>query len=245
MAQRRQLHDRFFKQAKAEGYAARSAYKLKEIQEKFRVLRKGTAVLDLGCAPGSWLQVAGELVKPGEGGIVVGIDLQEVTARLGPGTITMRGDIFATPAEVFLHHLHGPDSGAADGVKGGAETAKRKFDAVISDMAPSTTGHGDEFLSERLCRRVMDLLPALLAPGGAAVMKVLEGEPFPALLKDVKSAFRSGAAFKPQSSRDVSREIFIVALGYKGAGERGNNGGTDGAGEGAGQSAAGRKRGWT
>lgn len=195
MAQRRILHDEFFKKAKAEGYLARSAYKLKEIQERHRILRSGMKVVDLGCAPGSWLQVASEIVGPK--GIVIGIDLQEVRPGLAPNIRTFVGDIFKTDAAALL-----PDPAA-------------KFDAVISDMAPNTTGHGDDALSIRLCRRVLELLPALLAPGGACAMKVLEGGGYPELLRDCQRLFSKAKGLKPKASRDLSREIFIVAEGYR------------------------------
>lgn len=195
MAQRRILHDEFFKKAKAEGYLARSAYKLKEIQERHRILRSGMKVVDLGCAPGSWLQVASEIVGPK--GIVIGIDLQEVRPGLAPNIRTLAGDIFKTDAAALL-----PDPSA-------------KFDAVISDMAPNTTGHGDDALSIRLCRRVLELLPALLAPGGACAMKVLEGGGYPELLRDCQRLFSKAKGLKPKASRDLSREIFIVAEGYR------------------------------
>lgn len=194
MPQPRKLHDRFFKQAKAEGYLARSAYKLLEIQEKKRVLRRGDRVLDLGCAPGSWMQVAAEAVGPA--GVVVGVDLQEVPHRFGGHVHTLVADAFAVEPGVLT-----------------GESA-RPFDVVLSDMAPSTTGHGDDLLSERLCRRVLALAGSVLRPGGNLVMKVLEGGEFPALLRDCKVLFRECGATKPEASRDASREIFIVALGY-------------------------------
>ncbi|MBY0113272.1 MAG: RlmE family RNA methyltransferase [Phycisphaerales bacterium] len=195
MAQRRILHDEFFKKAKAEGYLARSAYKLKEIQERHRILRSGMKVVDLGCAPGSWLQVASEIVGPK--GLVIGIDLQEVRPGLAENVHTIVGDIFKTDAAALLLD---PDA---------------KFNAVISDMAPSTTGHGDDAISVRLCRRVLELLPAMLAPGGSCVMKVLEGGGYPELLKDCQRLFAKAKGLKPKASRDLSREIFIVAEGYK------------------------------
>lgn len=83
-------------------------------------------------------------------------------------------------------------------------------------MAPSTTGHGDDFLSVRLCRRVLELLPSVLARGGNVLMKVLEGEEFPALLKETKALFKEAGATKPAASRDVSREIFIYGIGFGG-----------------------------
>jgi 23S rRNA (uridine2552-2'-O)-methyltransferase len=194
MPQPRKLHDKFFKQAKAEGYAARSAYKLIEINDKKRLIRAGGRVLDLGCAPGSWLQVVERIV--GLRGAVVGIDLQQVDLRFGPNVHVLQADAFMI------------DAAQLTGLAGGL------FDVVISDMAPSTTGHGDDFLSVRLCRRVLELLPRVLKPGGGLVMKVLEGAEFPQLLKDTKQVFREAGATKPAASRDVSREIFIAGSGY-------------------------------
>jgi 23S rRNA (uridine2552-2'-O)-methyltransferase len=194
MPQPRKLHDKFFKQAKAEGYVARSAYKLIEINEKKRLIRRGAKVLDLGCAPGSWLQVVEEIV--GARGAAVGVDLQRVDLSFGPNVHVLQADAFTIDPEQLT------------GLTGGL------FDAVISDMAPNTTGHGDDFLSVRLCRRVLELLPRVLRPGGAVLMKVLEGEEFPRLLRETKRLFRDAGATKPAASRDVSREIFIVGSGY-------------------------------
>lgn len=191
---RRVLHDAFFKKAKAEGYVARSAYKLTEIQEKRALIRRGDRVLDLGCAPGSWMQVAEELT--GERGVVVGVDLQEVRHVFGPTVHTIVGDAFAL------------DPGVLRGASG------NRFDVLLSDMAPSTTGHGDDHLSVRLCRRVLELAPAVLRKGGTLCMKVLEGEEFPALLKECRGVFRECGASKPAASREVSREIFIWATGF-------------------------------
>ncbi len=194
--QRRQLHDEFFKRAKDEGYLARSAYKLIEITEKKWLIKRGDAVLDLGCAPGSWLQVAEKMVGPE--GVVVGIDLSDVRHRFGDNVHVVKGDIYQTPPEVLIGGMGMP------------------FDVVMSDMAPSTSGHGDDFLSVRLCRRMIDLLPHLLRRGGHTLMKVLEGEEFPTLLREVKALFADAGGMKPKASRDVSREMFIWGKGYKG-----------------------------
>lgn len=199
MAKPRTLHDEFFLKAKAEGYAARSAYKLLEIQERKRLIRRGDAVLDLGCAPGSWLQVAAELVT--SKGVVVGIDLTPVTIELPEHVETLVGDAFKSDASVLLL---GDDT--------------RRFDVVMSDMAPSTSGHGDDFLSARLCERVLDLCPSVLRPGGSMVMKILEGEPTPDVIKRAKTMFKEAGTTKPKASRDVSREIFIWGVGYEPAG---------------------------
>jgi 23S rRNA (uridine2552-2'-O)-methyltransferase len=202
MPQPRKLHDAYFKKAKAEGYLARSAYKLKEIQERKQIIRVGDAVLDLGCAPGSWMQVASELVGPA--GRVVGIDLQDVAAGMPPNVSSMVGDIFKASSQDFL--------GAAGFAPGDLSVG---FDVVLSDMAPNTTGHGDDLLSARLCRRVLELLPPLLRPGGYLAMKIFEGGDYPAVLNETKALFREARGFKPQASRDVSRELYIVGHSYR------------------------------
>jgi 23S rRNA (uridine2552-2'-O)-methyltransferase len=199
MAQRK-LHDEFFKKAKAEGYLARSAYKLQEINERKKLFGRGARVLDLGCAPGAWLQIAAEVVGPR--GAVVGIDLKEVRESIAPNVRTIVGDIYKTPAAQLT------------------ELGGGLFDAVVSDMAPDTTGHGDHFLSVRLCRRVLELLPGLLKPGGNFTMKVFEGEEYPELLRETGRLFREAKGFKPKASRDVSREMYIVAHGYRGDGAK-------------------------
>jgi 23S rRNA (uridine2552-2'-O)-methyltransferase len=209
MPQPRKLHDEYFLKAKAEGYAARSAYKLLEIQEKRRLIHRGDYVVDLGCAPGSWLQVASELVNPrgtGGGGRVVGIDLQRVEISVPSNVIAIVGDAFKTDAAALLSHV--------------ADARRDRFDVVLSDMAPNTSGHGDDFLSARLCERVLDLCPALLRPGGNLLMKILEGEPTPDVIKRTKSMFREAGTTKPKASRDVSREIFIWGKGFEPAGVR-------------------------
>ncbi len=205
----RVLHDEFFLKAKAQGYLARSAYKLLEIQERFRILRAGDRVLDLGCAPGSWMQVTEKVVGPR--GVVVGIDLSDVDPRpagnfkgFGGRVAFLRGDAFQAETSELL--------ALAAKVEGkGDEPGPRLFDVVLSDMAPNTSGHGDDLLSARLCRRVLEVAGQALRPGGNLAMKVLEGGEKPALLREARAMFAKVAGFKPRSSRDVSREMFIVA----------------------------------
>lgn len=194
---RRVLHDRFFKQAKAEGYLARSAYKLQQIQDAKRLMRKGCRVLDLGCAPGAWLQVASACVGPR--GSVVGIDLKPVDAPLPSNVAHTVGDIEQTDP-VTLTAMGLPPGGL--------------FDVVLSDMAPNTTGHGDDLVSARLCERVLDILPGLLKPGGNLAMKIFEGSEYPRLLRAVQQQFGTGKGFKPEASREVSREMYLIGLGY-------------------------------
>jgi 23S rRNA (uridine2552-2'-O)-methyltransferase len=200
MPQPRKLHDRFFKQAKAEGYAARSAFKLLEIQERLGLIRGTDRVLDLGCAPGSWLQVLDRNLGPR--GKVVGIDLSPVEVELSERVRTMEGDITTVSAGALL--------------KLAGLRERDRFDVVVSDMAPSTSGHGDDFLSARLCERVLDLCPSLLKRGGNLIMKILEGEPTPAVIARTKRVFDEAGTTKPEASRDLSREIFIWGRGYRG-----------------------------
>jgi 23S rRNA (uridine2552-2'-O)-methyltransferase len=212
MPQPRKLHDKFFRQAKAEGYLARSAYKLKEIDERHRLLRPGDRVLDLGCAPGSWLQVASELV--GATGVVVGIDLLETNPAaatwgesVGGGKVLPElGDAFAADPRHLLGHIRNDLNPG------------RLFDVVLSDMAPNTSGHGDDLLSARLCRRVLELLPAVLRPGGHMTMKIFEGAEYPAVIRETQGMFAKAKGFKPHACRDVSRETYIVAQGFRASG---------------------------
>tara|TARA_A100000171_G_scaffold51731_1_gene67018 strand:+ start:4988 stop:5647 length:660 start_codon:yes stop_codon:yes gene_type:complete len=195
MAQKRKLQDKYFRMAKREGYLARSAYKLLEINKRRKLIRKGDRVLDLGCAPGSWMQVAEKII--GEEGTLVGIDLKPVSGDFGPNARTIVGDFTKTTAAELL---------------GGEEVL---FDVVISDMAPSTTGHGDHFFSERLCQEIIDALPDLLKPRGTCTMKVLEGETFPDLMRRMKHVFRVAGAIKPDACRDVSRETYVYGIGFR------------------------------
>lgn len=192
---KRVLHDRYFKQAKREGYLARSAYKLMEIDDRRRIIPRAGKVLDLGCAPGSWLQVLSERI--GDKGRVVGIDLKRVTEPMPETVRTITGDFTAIdPAELI----------GEDGAL---------FDAVFSDMAPDTSGHGDDFLSARLCQAIVDRLPVLLRKGGSCVMKVLEGGGTPELIKRCKGCFVEAKPYKPDATREVSREIYIVCKKYR------------------------------
>lgn len=198
VARKRELHDPYFLKAKAEGYVARSAYKLLEIQERHRLIRKGYRVLDLGCAPGSWLQVALKLVGPG--GRVAGVDLQPVTIPHAENLVTAVGDVFSMTPDDCLDLLGGP------------------ADVVLSDMAPSTTGDpgGDHYKSVAICRRVLELLPSVLVAGGHLAMKVFEGGEYPQLLRESQRHFRFCKGLKPDATRDVSREMFIIGERYAG-----------------------------
>lgn len=198
---RRQIDDAYSKRARREGYAARSAYKLLQIQEKWKIIQPGDRVLDLGCAPGSWLQVAAKLTGPK--GAVAGVDLQRVKVSAGANVRTIEGDAFDLPPEELLALAGlGPDD---------------RFDVLLSDMAPRTSGdpRSDSFLSIRLAEGVLDLARALLKPWGPMVVKVFEGEAYPEFLQTAARSFKTAKGFRPKATRDVSREMFVIARGFQ------------------------------
>ncbi|HRP62555.1 MAG TPA: RlmE family RNA methyltransferase [Phycisphaerales bacterium] len=193
----REVQDHYFRLAKKEGYLSRAAYKLIEIDDRKKLLRKGDRVLDCGAAPGSWLQVASKRVGPK--GLVVGIDLKPIPHRFNDPTVRIiEGDFTTFPPDDLLG------------------TGER-FDVVLSDMAPSTTGQHviDHHLSVRLCQAVLDHCDTLLKPGGKLAMKVFEGEAYPELLARTKAMFEAAKGFKPKASRGESTEIYIVAENFK------------------------------
>jgi 23S rRNA (uridine2552-2'-O)-methyltransferase len=198
----RELHDHYFREAKREGYRSRAAYKLIEIDDRRRVLSRGDRVLDCGAAPGSWLQVAGKRVGPK--GVVVGVDLKPIQPDFQPLT-----NIRLAVGD--LNEMEPADLMALAG------DATRRYDVVISDMAPDTSGvpFSDHHASIRLCERLLDLCPAVLKGGGHLVMKVFEGEAYPELLQRTRSAFEKVKGFKPKASRDSSVEMYVVAHGMR------------------------------
>ncbi len=195
MSGQRELHDHFFKEAKRNGYRSRAAYKLTEIDDKRKVFSKGDAVLDLGAAPGSWLQVASKRV--GKKGVVVGVDLQEINAIDDAQIHTLVCDVNELNPEMMREYL--PNS-------------SQVFDVIMSDMAPKTTGNRtiDHHGSMRLCHRAIDLCATLLKPDGNLVMKLLEGEAYPELLQRAGECFEIAKGFKPKASRAISTELFLV-----------------------------------
>lgn len=202
----RELQDHYFRQAKRDGYFSRAAYKLIEIDDRKRLLHRGDCVLDCGAAPGSWLQVASQRVGPG--GLVVGIDLQSARTPLPENVRFIQGDFTEAQPASLLRLIS---------TRGESDEAPRRFDVVLSDMAPSTTGDpaGDHFRSVRLCEAVLDRCSELLRPGGKLAIKVFEGEAYRGLLQTTQRQFDSVKGFKPAASRSESTEIYIVAAGYR------------------------------
>ena len=195
-APKKQWQDHYTRRAQKEKYPARSVYKLQEMQQKYRIVRKGNRVLDLGCAPGSWLLFAAE--QTGPGGEVIGIDLQKITIKLPTQAQAIQGDI--TDAEY-----------------GWLEKVGREFDVVVSDMAPATTGNRavDAARSYNLCQAALDIALKALKPGGTFVCKIFQGPDFKAFEQDVRNSFKTIKNFKPQSSRKASKELFIIGFEKK------------------------------
>jgi 23S rRNA (uridine2552-2'-O)-methyltransferase len=192
---RRHRHDRFFERAKAEDFAARSVYKLEEIQERHRLLAPRARVLDLGCRPGSWLEYCARLVGPG--GALVGLDRTPLD-RVVPGARIVVGDVLEVAPEVLRGELPA-------------------FDVVLSDMAPDTSGIRslDQSRSEALFERALDLALLLLAPGGHFVGKLFQGPDWQRLIGRVRAAFDRAAVEKPAASRKASIEQYVVGIGRR------------------------------
>jgi 23S rRNA (uridine2552-2'-O)-methyltransferase len=190
----RHLNDPYVRGARRAGYRARAAYKLLEIDRRFGLLNPGRTVLDLGSAPGSWAQVAAE-----HGCGVIGLDLAEVAPIAG--ATMLQGDMFdpATPARLRA---------AAGG----------PVAVVLSDMAASSTGQRavDRLRAEGIGEAVLALLPELLAPGGSAVIKLLRGAES-AVVAEAKRQFARVQLVRPEATRRGSSEVYLVALGFRGA----------------------------
>ncbi len=187
--------DSFTKAAKAQGYPARSVFKLEEIDRRTRLFRGGQRVLDLGAAPGSWSKFAAERV--GANGRVLAIDLSEIRAVMPPQVERVQGDVFALPDEELGRF--GP------------------YDVVLSDMAPATTGtrFADQARSFDLFMRAVDLAEKALKPGGAFVGKLFMGEDFARAKERVRLLFSEVRVLRPEATRSQSYEVFIVGLGRK------------------------------
>jgi len=201
----RQLNDPYVKRAQAEGYRGRAAFKIMEIDDKFRFLVPGARVVDLGCAPGGWCQVAVPRVnalgeKQGKAqGYILGVDLQEIEPIPG----------------CDLYQLDFMEDGADEQVK---EWLGGKADVVMSDMAASSSGHKqtDHLRIIALCEAAAWLAFDILDEGGTFVSKVLAGGAEGELQKLLKQRFTKVANVKPPASRADSSEKFVVATGFKG-----------------------------
>lgn len=197
----RQLNDPYVAAAKTEGWRSRAAYKLIELDEKYKLLKPGMRVVDLGAAPGGWTQVAVKRVKAGDqaGGFVLGVDINPVDPIVG--ATLMQQDFLA----------EGADQKVIDALGG-------KADLVLSDMAAPATGHRqtDHIRIMMLCEAALDFALRVLNPGGAFVAKVLRGGTENELLNTMKRDFRTVRHVKPPASRADSAESYVIATGFRG-----------------------------
>ena len=194
----RQINDPYVAEAKTAGYRSRAAYKLRQLDDKYRFLRAGARVVDLGASPGGWTQVAVQRV--GENGRVVALDLVEIDPV--PGAEFIRGDIQSSEIQDQLREAIGGDA-----------------DIVLSDMAAPATGHAntDHIRVMALAEAAHECACSMLAEGGAFVVKLLIGGADRDLLTALKRDFRRARHVKPPASRSDSREIYLVASGFRGA----------------------------
>ncbi len=197
--------DAFYRRAKREGFRSRAAYKLQELQRAHGVLQPGQRVADLGCWPGGWLQVAAAIV--GASGRVVGVDLAALEPPLNLANVfAIQGDLWEP---IVLQEVLATLGGRAD--------------VLLSDAAPKLTGvrATDRAREEALLEAVEAAVPALLAPGGALLVKLLDCPEAQAFEKRTRSIFEATRRIRPKASRKGTTETYLLARGYAGA-ERGN-----------------------
>jgi 23S rRNA (uridine2552-2'-O)-methyltransferase len=193
----RQGRDPYVKRAQAEGWRSRAAFKLLEIDQKERLLRRGGVVIDLGATPGGWSQVAARAV--GDSGAVIAVDLLAMDPL--PGVNFIQGDF---SDEVVIVSLQ-------------AALGDRPVDLVLSDMAPNISGNWsvDQPRSMHLAELALAAALQLLRPGGTLIVKVFQGEGFEELVRSCRRHFATVRIRKPAASRAESREMYLVAAGFR------------------------------
>lgn len=197
LGDRRKRHDAYFKKAREEGFAARSVFKLEDLDRRFRLLSPGDRVLDLGCRPGSWLQYAQRVVESrGAQGVVVGLDRQPLPTPL-PRARVLVGDVYTITDQELVGDL-------------------MAFDAVLSDMAPDTTGirGTDQARSAALVEEALGRAERLLAPAGVFVAKIFQGPDVAGIRKRMEGRFSEVHLAKPDASRGSSSEVYLVGKGF-------------------------------
>ncbi len=182
--------------AKKEGYKSRASFKLIQLNKKFNLIKKGYTVLDLGAAPGGWIQVASTLV--GDTGLVVGVDLRLVKEKF-PNSFFIQGDIFDDETIKKIMEID------------------EDFNTIISDLAPNTSGIRsiDHQKSINLCYRVLELSTSLLKYKGNLLIKIFQGENTKELVDTIKNEFHYVKISKPESSRSASKETYVIGKGFK------------------------------
>ncbi|MBQ2763208.1 MAG: RlmE family RNA methyltransferase [Candidatus Methanomethylophilaceae archaeon] len=189
-------HEYYYKLAKKLDYRSRASFKLMQIDDRFNIFKDGDRVVDLGAAPGGWLQVAKERV--GEEGFVIGVDLRPIKRLEGVTTIT--GDITEDRTMKRLLDLF-----------------EGQADVILSDMAPNIGGHysTDHARSINLCMYAVNVCDRILKKNGKLVMKVFYGDMFPSLKRELEDRFQSVKVHSPDASRPTSSEVYVICKGFK------------------------------
>ena len=196
--QRERKREHFYRMAKRAGYRSRAAYKIRQLDKRYNLLQCNDVVVDLGAAPGGWLQVACERV--GEEGFVLGIDLQEIAELPYENVKTIVADITdASTPELIRNNL------------------PRAADVVLSDASPKISGiwDVDHARSVELARAALTIAGRVLAPGGRSLVKVFQGEFFEDFVDEVRKKFEFVKISKPLASRKGSAEVYVIAKGFK------------------------------
>lgn len=194
-----QRKDEYYKRAKKENYHSRASYKLLQLDKKYKLIKKGDYIIDLGAAPGGWSQVA--LNKVGEQGLVISVDLQKIKPIENTGNlIDIRGDF---TSEETLKNIK--------------NTMNRNADVILSDASPKLSGikDVDQLRSLDLAENVLKISRSVLRNNGSMIMKVFQGEEFENLLKKIRKEFKTVKTTKPPSSRKKSVEMYVLARGFK------------------------------
>ena len=192
-----QRKDAFYSRAKAAGYRSRAAFKLLQLVQRARLVRRGDRVLDLGAWPGGWLQVAADLVGPA--GRVIGIDLQPIEPLPQKHVIIVVGDVADRLAREQM-----------------LEACEGRVDVLLSDLAPKLSGvrARDEAQAEALAHAVLALADQALKPGGKLVMKLFTGDAATQLLRELRAQFANVRTTRPEATRKGSAEIYAIAVGF-------------------------------
>ncbi len=192
------IQDHYFKKAKELGFKARSVFKLEEIDQRFKLLKSGMQVLDLGAAPGSWSQYTSQKIGPK--GRLLGLDLTSVNLKL-PNAEFVQADILKCNIDELLRQFEMPE----------------KLHVVLSDMAPNTTGirSVDQARSFELCEMALNVANAQLQSGGSFVCKFFQSNELSKFQLELKKSFRKVEIFKPKGTRTRSFEIFLIGFDFK------------------------------
>ena len=189
--------DHYYRKAKAEHYRSRAAFKLKQLNKKFKLMRRGDRVSDLGASPGGWIQAAREIV--GEEGFVLGVDLTQIEEFPFDNVQTLEGDFTKKATLLEIKEI------------------MPAADVVISDASPDISGvwNIDQFRSVELCYSVLEICEDVLKPKGNLLVKVFQGEAVSKFMAEVKDSFSYTKTTKPRASRSRSAEVYVVGKGYK------------------------------